>query len=212
MTEQLLALLSTYGAPALFAILTVASIGLPFPVSIVLVAAGSFIAQGDMGLWHVLLSGIGGAVVGDQIGYWIGRKGGREMIEWITHKFGGAASVDRAEAVNRRWGGAAVFFTRWLATPLGPWINLASGVSGYSWGRFLLWDALGEILWVVIYVFLGRIFSDRVEELAALLGNVTWFVVGLIASVLLGWKTLTYLRRTPKPAQLQSQVANSGSQ
>jgi membrane-associated protein len=194
-TDQLLGLLSLYGVPALFSILAVASVGLPFPISLVLVAAGSFVEQGEMKLWQVLTFGAAGAVLGDQIGYWVGRKGGRELVEWITDRIGGAASVKRAEAVNRRWGWAAVFFTRWLATPLGPWINLSSGVSRYSWRRFLIWDALGEILWVVIYVSLGRLFSDRVQELSQLLGNMAWVVIGITASVFLGWKTVSYLRR-----------------
>jgi hypothetical protein len=72
-----------------------------------------------------------------------------------------------------------IFLSRWLVTPLGPWLNLTSGIAGYSWPRFLFWDVTGEVLWVVIYVNLGKIFSDRVSALAELLGNLTWVIVGV---------------------------------
>lgn len=53
---------------------------------------------------------------------------------------------------------------------------------------------LGEVLWVVLYVMLGRIFSDRVQELMDLLGNLGWVNLGLVVAVVLGWKTVQYLR------------------
>jgi membrane-associated protein len=194
-TDQLLSLLSLYGTPALFLILAIASAGLPLPVVLLLVAAGSFVEQGEMKLWQVLTFGVAGAVAGDQVGYWIGRKGGPELVEWITKKMGGVGAIEKAEALNRRWGGAAVFFTRWLVTPLGSWINLTSGTSGYRWHRFLFWDCAGQALWVVMYVTLGRVFSDRVEELAQILGNVTWVLVGILAMLFLGWKVVGYFRK-----------------
>ena len=66
MTDQILSWLSLYGVAALFGILMVASAGVPFPVTLLLVAAGSFTNQGEMTLWHVLLSGSCGAIAGDQ--------------------------------------------------------------------------------------------------------------------------------------------------
>lgn len=194
MSDQLLGLLSTYGLPALFVIIAVASAGVPFPITLLLIASGSFVAQGELGLWQVLIIGSAGAVLGDQIGYWLGRTGGRKFVHRITERFGGAEMIKRAEAFTKRWGGAGIFLSRWLVTPLGPWLNLTSGITGYSWPRFLFWDVLGEVLWVVIYVSLGNIFSDRVGALADLLGNLTWVIVGVIAAVILGWKLLQYFR------------------
>ena len=54
-------------------------------------------------------------------------------------------------------------------TGLGPWINVTSGIAAYPWLRFLFWDALGEILWVVLFVCLGYIFSDSVQALIEIL-------------------------------------------
>jgi membrane protein DedA with SNARE-associated domain len=61
--------------------------------------------------------------------------------------------------------------------------------------RFLMWDVLGEALCAVLYIVLGRIFSDRVLELDAALGDFTWMIVALLATVALGWILLQYLRR-----------------
>ena len=93
-----------------------------------------------------------------------------------------------AEAFARRWSGAGIFFTRWLAGALGPWINVTSGMSEYPWPRFLVWDVTGEILWVALYGGLGYAFSDRIQAVASLLGNVSWAIAGLAATGFLGWR------------------------
>jgi len=204
-SDQLLAWVSLYGVPALFGILLVTCLGVPFPGTLMLLAVGSFVAQGDMKLWQVLVVGSAGAIGGDQIGYWLGRWGGRRLVHRITDKVGGADMIKRAEAFAQHWGGAGIFFSRWLVGPLGPWINLSSGITGYPWPRFTLWDVLGEMLWVVLYVILGKTFSDRVQGLAELLGNLTWVIVGVIAAIILGWKLFQYFR---DPDVAESDKAN----
>lgn len=196
MIDQLLGWLSLYGVPALFGILVVTSAGVPFPDTLLLLAVGSFVAQGELKLWQVLIVGSAGAIVGDQIGYCLGRWGGRRLVRRITNKVGGADKIKRAEAFSKRWGSAGIFFSRWLVGPLGPWINLSSGITVYPWTRFILWDVLGEVLWVVLYVMLGKVFSDRVQDLAELLGNLTWVIVGVIAAIILGWKLFQYFRNS----------------
>jgi len=204
-SDQLLAWVSLYGVPALFVILLVTCLGVPFPGTLMLLAVGSFVAQGEMKLWQVLVVGSAGAIGGDQIGYWLGRWGGRRLVHRITDKVGGADMIKRAEAFAQHWGGAGIFFSRWLVGPLGPWINLSSGITEYPWPRFTLWDVLGEMLWVVLYVILGKTFSDRVQGLAELLGNLTWVIVGVIAAIILGWKLFQYFR---DPDVAESDKAN----
>lgn len=215
MIDQLLGLLSTYGLPALFVILTVASFGAPLPVTLVLIISGSFVAQGEMRLWQVLVICSAGAVAGDHLGYCLGRWGGRKLVLRVTDRFGGADMLKRAEEFTRRRGGIGIFLSRWLVTPLGPWLNLTSGIARYSWPRFLFWDVLGEVLWVVIYVGLGKIFSDRVAALADMLGNLTWAIVGICVASVLGWKLLQYFRSggesTEKPG-VNSEVYSTATE
>lgn len=187
MSGELLALLTSYGLPALFAILLATSAGAPFPDSLLLVAVGSFVAQGDLDFTSVAIVGTLGAVAGDQLGYAIGYWGGRPLAARIVS----ADKIAKAEAFSRRWGAAGIFFSRWLVGPLGPWIDITSGMTAYPWTRFFLLDALGELVWVVLYVSLGRVFSDKVQAIADLLGNLTWVAVGLLAACILKWKLWT---------------------
>ena len=99
------------------------------------------------------------------------------------------------------------FFSRWLLTPLGPVVNITSGLTGYSWPRFLFYDVMGEALWVVLYVMLGRFFSDRVQEMSDFLGDFVWMIVGLLLVVVLGWKLLQYFR---PPAPEKSKAKATG--
>jgi membrane-associated protein len=65
---------------------------------------------------------------------------------------------------------------------------------------------VGEVLWVVLYVLLGKFFSDRVQALVEILGNLAWVIVGLIAAVILGWKLLRYLH----PANVMEEKVPTG--
>ena len=192
-TDQLLAALLVYGLWLLFAAIAIASVGVPLPVTLMLVVAGSFVEQGEMKLWEVLATASGAAVLGDQIGYGLARWRGRNVVLAVARRFGDAG-VLKAEDFTRRWGGAGIFFSRWLVTWLGPWLNLTSGMVRYPWRRFLFWDILGAVIWVGLYVMLGKIFSDRVQELMDLLGNLGWVNLGVFVAVVLGWKTVQYLR------------------
>ena len=194
LTDQLLAALLLYGLPALFGVLVIASIGAPLPASLMLVAAGSFVEQGEMTLWLVVIVAITAAVLGDQIGYSVARRVGRRLVARISRKIGGQDKIRKAEALAKRWGGPGIFFSRWLVTSLGPWLNVTSGIAEYPWRRFILWVVLGDVLWVVMNVMLGYVFSDRVQAIAEVSGYLAWVILGFIVVVIMGCKIIQYLR------------------
>src|SRR5215831_12993261 len=187
LTDQLLAAISMYGLPVFFGVIVIAAVGVPLPVTLALVAAGSFVELGEMRLWQVIAVGSAGAILGDQLGFAIGRWGGPRIEARIRKSKGGAERIARAHAFAKKWGAFGIFISRWLVTPLGPWLNLTSGMTDYPWARFFLWDALGEILWVVLYVMLGKIFSGSVQALADVLGNLAWVLVGIVVTAILVW-------------------------
>ena len=78
-TDQVLAALLVYGLPVLFGVILVCSVGIPFPISLMLVAAGSFVEQGEMKLWQVIAVASLAAILGDQIAYGLSRWGGRRL-------------------------------------------------------------------------------------------------------------------------------------
>jgi membrane protein DedA with SNARE-associated domain len=119
------------------------------------------------------------------------------LIDRISRRIGVEAKIKHAEAWTKRWSGAGIFLSRWLVTAFGPWVNIASGMAAYPWRRFLLWDVLGEVLWVTIYVGIGYAFSNRVQTIAEILGNLSWVIIGLIVALILGWQLVRYVH--PKP-------------
>jgi len=188
MSEQVLAALARYGSPALFAIVAVAAVGVPLPVTLLLIVTGSLAAQGAMNVWLAIAIAAVGSVAGDQIGFAVGRWGGKRLVTRLSRMIGSAERIRELDAKAKSWGGAGVFFSRWLVSPLGPWINLASGAADYSWLRFTLWDFLGESFGAALYIWLGLVFSDRVQEVAGILGDLTWAVVGILVAAFIGWK------------------------
>ncbi len=182
--EHLLAALASYGLPLLFGVMAAGCVGLPVPLAVLLIAGGTFIQDGEWSLPQVIFIATAGAVLGDMAGYVIGRWGGDAAIAKLHAGDRARARLAHAEAFARQWGAGGVFFTRWLLTPLGPWVNIVSGLIRYPWPRFLLWDVIGELLWVVIYVLLGRFIAGRAQAVSALAGDVTWVIVALAAALL----------------------------
>ncbi|MEP6920330.1 MAG: DedA family protein [bacterium] len=198
-TDQVLAALLTYGLPVLFGVIVICSAGVPLPISLMLVAAGSFVEQGEMKLWQVVAVASVAAVIGDHIAYGLSRWGGRRFINRISRRIGGESKIKRAEALTKRWSGGGIFLSRWLITALGPWVNVASGIAKYPWRRFLLWDVLGEVVWVILYVGIGYVFSNRVQTISEILSNLNWVIVGLIGTIILGWQLMRIVRPKPEP-------------
>ena len=178
MSDFLLLALVQYGLPILGGVILLAAIGLPVPVTLLLLVAGALVRQAELSGAAVLLTALTAAVSGDQIGYALGRWGSARLITRAQRWGGGPTRWARAEAAARRWGGPGIFLTRWLLTPLGPLVNVTSGVTRYPWPSFVVWDVVGEAIWIGGYVGLGWIFSDQTDNLSGALGNFTWVVLG----------------------------------
>ena len=98
-TDQLLAALALYGPPALFVVLMIGCAGIPLPSSLMLVAAGAFVQLGEMKLWQVITVASAGSVLGDQIGYGLGRWGGR-VAERFSRRLGGEEKLKIPEGTQ----------------------------------------------------------------------------------------------------------------
>ena len=180
-------MLTLYGLPVLFGATFLNSTGIPIPTNILLIAAGSFIELGDMNLWWVILLCSIGAILGDQVDYLIGVWGGRSLVIRLNRWPEGQKRLKQVTAFIEKWGGISIFMSRWLITVLGSWVSLASGISGFSYPIFLFWDALGEIVWVGIFVMIGVEFSDRIQTMINFIGNLAWVEIGLLGAIIFGW-------------------------
>lgn len=192
LNDQILAAMVQYGMPVLFGVVLGAAVGLPLPASLMLIAAGSFVDQGDFDYWLVVIVTAIAAITGDNLGYILGRWGGRRFAMRVTRWIGGEAQLQKAERIASRWGGLGIFLSRWLIAPVGPAVNLSSGLAAYAWPAFIAYDLAGEMVWVVLYVAIGRLFSDQVQAMNALLGDITWAVLGLCVALFVGWKLVQH--------------------
>ncbi len=186
MTDTLFQLLASYGVP-LLALTTFAScLAAPVPSSLMMLAAGAFVAAGDLGLSAVAGAALTGAIAGDQLGYVAGRRGGAIVERKLASRPKRRRLYMRARAYLLSHGGYGVFLTRWLFSPLGPYANLAAGAAKLRWARFTLWATVGEAVWVALYLSLGQAFSHNLTMASDMITQALGLLAALGASAFLG--------------------------
>ena len=147
-------LISTFGYLAVFVIIAVESLGIPLPGETILIAAATYAAtSGKLNITLVFLAAAAGAIIGDNIGYWIGNRGGYAL----ARRYGPTIRLDeRKLKVGRyvfdRHGGKVVFFGRFVSL-LRTFAAFLAGTMRMSWTRFLLYNALGGFIWAAIYSY-----------------------------------------------------------
>jgi membrane protein DedA with SNARE-associated domain len=114
--DQILSLISHYGYLVILSGVMAESTGVPLPGETILLASGVLVQQGHLDLGDAIVFGILGAVMGDQIGYWVGREGGRRFVLlWGRYVFITPQRLARAEGFFERHGGKAVFLARFFS-------------------------------------------------------------------------------------------------
>lgn len=150
MRESIAAFLSvpaSIGYPVLFALVAAESAGAFVPGETALIVAGALAGRGQLSLPLVILTGAAAAILGDNVGYAIGRNGLRRLLDrpgWLGESR--RRAVRSGEELFARHGPAAVFLGRWLPgiRVVVAWVD---GAERLSWRRFLLWNSLGGVAW-----------------------------------------------------------------
>jgi membrane-associated protein len=196
---------SQIGYGALFGLILGESAGIPLPGETALIGAGLLAGAGHLSLPIVIGVAAGAAMLGDNVGYWVGRRGGRAALlapRGPFRKHRRALALRGAEFFDRH-GGKAVFLGRWIsgvrvvAAPI-------AGASSMPWQTFLIWNALGAVAW-----------AASVAGIAALLGPVAagaiygagLAAVGVGAAVVFGRRTLR--RRRERHSKAHAATASS---
>jgi len=161
-------LLLEYGLVLLFALVALESTGVPLPGETALITAGVLASQGHYSIVTVILVAAAGAIVGDNAGYWIGRKGGRALLRRIPILRDHFERIlPPAERFFARHGAKAVFFGRFISLlrVTAAWL---AGISHMSWWRFLFWNAAGGIVWAaafgVVAYYAGRAAAEAINK------------------------------------------------
>jgi membrane protein DedA with SNARE-associated domain len=175
-----------YGLIALFLIVMLESGGVPLPGETALVAAGVFASQGELNIVEVITAAAAAAIIGDNLGYWAGRTGGRKLLE--RSKFL-SRWMDRvlpwAEGFFHRHGAKTIFIGRFFSVlrVTAAWM---AGVSRMPWLKFLAWNAAGGICWAVLVglvaYYLGHAAADAISRYG-LIGGVALVVLAALTLV-----------------------------
>ena len=198
------AFLVEYGYLALFFGIMLENAGIPLPGETALVAAG-FLSSAEGGdvfhLWMVIVVAFCGAVIGDNLGFLLGREVLRKrMAEGKGFLFVTPERVLRAERYFDRYGSLTIFFARFVALLRivgGP----AAGVSAMPWWRFLVANAAGAMVWSVTFAFIGHFAGHLWPVIHAWLGRGSWVIVGGIVIGIVLWNLLPLIRRRDKKTQ-----------
>ncbi|HUK93962.1 MAG TPA: DedA family protein [Gaiellaceae bacterium] len=148
-------LVDHYGLIALFVLVMLESAGLPLPGETALVAAGVFASQGRLEIWEVITIAAIAAIIGDNLGYWIGRTGGRGLLERFgPFKRWSERWLPWSERFFQRHGAKTVFIGRFFSVlrVTAAWM---AGVAHMPWWRFFAWNAAGGICWAVLFGLLA---------------------------------------------------------
>jgi len=147
-------LVLTSGYYAVFALVAVESLGVPLPGETALVAAATYAgATHRLSIWAIFASAAAAAVVGDNVGYWIGRKGGYRLLRrWGRYVHFDEPKIKVGRYLFDRHGGKVVFFGRFISI-LRTYAAFFAGTNEMRYRRFLTWNAAGGILWSAFYAF-----------------------------------------------------------
>jgi membrane protein DedA with SNARE-associated domain len=148
--------ITDHGLPLLFLVVGIESFGVPLPGETALIACGVLASQGHFNIAEVIAFAAVGAIVGDNLGYWlIGRVGGPKLIKrygWLRRY--SERVLPRGEALMERHGGKTVFFGRFVSV-LRYTVAWVAGLTGMAWWKFLFWNAAGGIVWATVFGLLA---------------------------------------------------------
>jgi len=175
-------LVADYGYFVLFVLVGVESLGIPLPGETALVTAAAFAATGRLNVFIVVAVAAAGAIIGDNGGYWIGRKGGLTLVTRYGRHVGlTEAKLTWARRFFDRHGAKAVFLGRFIAL-LRSWAAALAGIGHMPYGMFTFWNALGGVAWAALFGTLGYLFGENLPRLEHYIGRIS-LVIGLVVLI-----------------------------
>jgi membrane protein DedA with SNARE-associated domain len=192
-------LVQDYGLVILFVLIAMESAGVPLPGETALITAGVLAARGDMDIVEVIVVAAAAAIIGDNVGYWLGRLGGRRLLErWEPLERHAGRVLPWSERFFKRHGAKTVFLGRFFAVlrVTAAWL---AGISRMHWWRFFFWNAAGGICWAVLVglvsYYLGRAAAEAINRYGLIAG------VAIVALLVLGALVYRFIRRRMMEAE-----------
>ena len=175
-----------YGLLALFLLVMLESSGVPLPGETALITAGIFASRGDLVIEEVILVAAVAAIVGDNIGYWLGREGANRLLDGVGPlKRRSKGGREWAEKYFEKHGAKTIFIARFVAV-LRVTAAWAAGISRMHWWTFFVWNAAGGICWAVLIGLIAYYFGHAAAAAIGhygLIGGAVIVGVGIAAVV-----------------------------
>lgn len=174
-------LLESNGYLFLFMLVGLESLGIPLPGETALVSAAAYAALGHLDIYVVVVTAAAAAIIGDNGGYWIGRKGGIALVrrygQFVRLR---EEHLDRARAFFERHGPKTVFIGRFIAI-LRTWAAVLAGAGCMRYGKFMVYNALGGVIWAALFGTLGYLFGRNLPTLEQDIGRVSLVLLIVVA-------------------------------
>jgi membrane-associated protein len=167
-------------------------IGLFVPGDVILALGGIYAARGDLDLWAVILIGTFGAIFGESLGYWLGRRYGLRLVRRIPLIRRLEPRLEAAQEYFRRHGGRTVAIGRY-ATAAGAFIPFVAGLGRMDYRKFLMFDVPAIIVWASGITLFGYYFGEHIDFIDTVLSRFGLIMLGLLVVVIGG--SMLYRRR-----------------
>jgi membrane protein DedA with SNARE-associated domain len=200
-SHHLSELVAQFGIPALFLSVALEALGAPLPGESAIIVAAGAASEGKLDIRMVVIAAFLAAIVGDNVGYFIGRRFGRGAIVRVGARFGVTdAAMTRAEAVVHRYGPLMVVVARFVVV-LRQLNGLVAGTTGMPWPRFLLANVAGAALWVGLWATLAYRFGRSVDVVPWLWHHLNLVAMVAIPLLILAMLVLHFRNRPPPSPQ-----------
>jgi membrane protein DedA with SNARE-associated domain len=211
-THDLTHLLATYGYWVVLLFVAIESTGIPFPGETILLVAAIYAgathhASGapHLAIVLVIVAAATGAIVGDNLGFWLGREGGYRLLRRYGHLLRlDERKLKLGQYLFLKHGGKVVFFGRFVAV-LRAWAAFLAGTNRMPWPRFLVFNAAGAVVWATLYGVGGYVLGNNIHRFA---GPVGFALVVVAALVFVAF--VVYLRRNERRLEEEAEQALPG--
>jgi membrane protein DedA with SNARE-associated domain len=175
--------LESYGYLVVFGLVMIESIGIPVPGETALIGAALYAGTTHkLEIWGVIAAAAAGAIIGDNIGFSIGRYGGAKMLLRYGHKVRlHEGRIKIGIWLFRRHGGKVVFWGRFVSI-LRTYAAFLAGANQMAWPRFLFFNATGAIVWATVFGVAYYVFGSALSKLSTTI-DVTLGVAGIVSVV-----------------------------
>lgn len=194
LTVTLLSIINELGYLGIYIGMTIESSFFPFPSEVILIPAGTLIAQGKMTFWMVFISGLFGSLTGALINFFLAMYLGRTTIDFLVSKykrilFLNAEKINQSDKYFQKHGEITTFIGR-LIPGIRQLISLPAGFSRMNLFKFCLFTSLGAGTWTLILIYLGYLFGNNATLIQENLHIITILVLATAGVIILSyiWK------------------------